>query len=260
MRHGICNLPVVPIRAERSHKSEMISQLLFGETFTVLAAEGDYLFVKATSDGYEGWVDQKQQTEIPEELLFSLKSETQAISDLSTHSMLLKVGAEESLHLLPGSSLPLLDEDSFSINGQDYLYLGLSRHPDASNVENDLEEIAHFYLNAPYLWGGRSIFGVDCSGLVQLFMKHIGISIKRDAWQQAEEGEVVDFLQEAQLGDLAFFDDEEGKIIHVGMLMNESKIIHAHGRVRIDQIDNEGIYSREYRKYTHKLRIVKRYL
>ncbi|WP_134089334.1 C40 family peptidase [Olivibacter sp. XZL3] len=258
MEYGICNLPVIPVRASGGNKSEIVSQLLFGEVFEVLKREGDYLYIKIGYDDYEGWIDSRQQVSLSEQDYLAINSEEQHIADLSTHAMLLKLGMEESLHLLPGSTLPFLDNDSFRINDTDYLFLGLSRLPDMEDFEEDAEDVLRFYLNAPYLWGGRSIFGIDCSGYVQLFYKHFGIRLKRDAWQQAEQGTTVDFLQESKLGDLAFFDNEEGRITHVGILLNESEIIHASGRVKIDQIDNTGIFSKELNKYTHKLRIVKR--
>ncbi|MEH6306525.1 C40 family peptidase [Olivibacter sp. CPCC 100613] len=258
MVYGICNLPVIPVRADVGNKSEIVSQLLFGEVFEVLDKKAEYLYVKMGYDDYEGWIDSRQQTSLSVDDFNVIKNEEQHIADLSTHAMLLKLGKEESLHLLPGSNLPFLDNDSFSINETDYLFLGLSRLPDLEDFEQEAEDVLRFYLNAPYLWGGRSVFGIDCSGYVQLFYKHFGVRLKRDAWQQAKQGKVIDFLQESKLGDLAFFDNEEGEIIHVGILLNESEIIHASGRVRIDQIDNTGIFSRELDKYTHKLRIVKR--
>lgn len=258
MLYGICNLPIIPVRADLGNKSELISQLLFGETFEVLDKKDGYLFVRIAYDGYEGWIDRRQQEELDQADFVFLNEEEQHIADLSTHAMLLKLGKEESLHLLPGSTLPFLDDDSFRVNDSDYLFLGLSRLPDIEGFEQEAEEVLRFYLNTPYLWGGRSVFGIDCSGYVQMFYKHFGIRMKRDAWQQAKDGQVVNFLQEAKLGDLAFFDDGEGKITHVGILLNEAEIIHASGRVKIDQIDNTGIFSKEENRYTHKLRIVKR--
>ncbi|HWV74206.1 MAG TPA: NlpC/P60 family protein [Pseudosphingobacterium sp.] len=260
MVYGICNLPIIPVRADIGHKSEMVTQLLFGEAFEVLEEKGEYLYIKTAFDDYEGWIDHRQQVKIEEQSFHLLKTEVQHIADLSTHAMLLKLGKEESLHLLPGSTLPFLEDDSFSINFTDYLFLGLSREPDRDSFLSDVEEVARFYLNAPYLWGGRSVFGIDCSGFVQMVFKHFGYPVKRDAWQQAEQGKAIDFLQEVQPGDVAFFDNEEGRIIHVGIIINEEEIIHASGRVKIDQIDSTGIYSKDERRYTHKLRIIKRFI
>jgi len=258
MAYGICNLPLVPVRADIGNKSEMVTQLLFGEAFEVLRSKDDYLFVKLAYDGYEGWIDKRQQVAVDEAFYKSLNAERQPITDLSTHAMLLKLGQEESLHILPGSTLPFLSDDNFSIDTTDYLFLGLSRMPDRDDFKQELEECARYFLNAPYLWGGRSVFGIDCSGYVQLVYKYFGVRLKRDAWQQAEQGRVVDFLQETRAGDLAFFDDDEGQIIHVGILLNESEIIHASGRVKIDRLDHTGIFSVDEQRYTHKLRIVKR--
>ena len=119
---------------------------------------------------------------------------------------------------------------------------------------------ALFFQNAPYLWGGRTLFGIDCSGFSQIVFKLNGIKLNRDAWQQAEQGAVVDFLPEAKSGDLAFFDNAEGRIIHVGIMLGTNKIIHASGKVRVDTIDNQGIYNAEMGRYTHKLRIIKRFI
>jgi cell wall-associated NlpC family hydrolase len=127
-----------------------------------------------------------------------------------------------------------------------------------ADFESSIAEYAKFFLNAPYLWGGKTLFGIDCSGFTQVVFKMLGKNLKRDAWQQAEQGEIVNFLQEAKAGDLAFFDNAEGHVIHVGIMLNEQQIIHASGRVKIDPIDGQGIYSLDLKKHTHKLRIIKR--
>jgi len=255
--YGICNLPIIPVRAGVGNQSEMVSQLLFGETFEVLDRQDGYLFVRSAHDAYEGWINEKQQEVISQTDYALLGAEEQHIADLSTHAMLLKLGKEESMHLLPGSTLPFLDDDNFTINDTNYLFLGLSRMPDVDDFEQEAEDVFRFYLNAPYLWGGRSVFGIDCSGYVQQVFKHFGIKMKRDAWQQAEQGVVMD-LEEAGLGDLAFFDNAEGRITHVGILLNQQEIIHASGRVKIDRIDDTGIFSEELNQYTHRLRVIKR--
>ncbi len=235
----------------------MISQVLFGESFEVLESSKDHVYVRLAHDGYQGWISTKQQQPIDDEV-YALLRQPQQLSDLSTMAMALKVGKEESIHLLPGSVLPFLEDNMFRINAQEYLFLGLVREPVLSNFENEVAEVSQFFLNAPYLWGGRTLFGVDCSGFVQAVYRFFGIQLSRDAWQQAEQGSQVDFVQEAKLGDLAFFDNEEGRISHVGMMLGESEIIHASGRVKIDQIDSQGIYSKEENRYTHRLRIIKR--
>lgn len=257
MLYGICNLPLIPLRDDVSNKSEMISQVLFGESFEILESTKEHVYVRLAHDGYQGWISLKQQEYIAEEEYLALQGQ-QYLSDLSTTSMAIKMGKEENLHLLPGCTLPFWDEAVFRINQQQYLYLGLSRIPQAQNIEQELEEVCRFYLNAPYLWGGRTLFGIDCSGFVQAVYRFFGIHLLRDAWQQAGQGKQVDFAQEARLGDLAFFDNEEGRITHVGIFLHEGEIIHASGRVKIDRIDSQGIYSAEENRYTHNLRIIKR--
>jgi gamma-D-glutamyl-L-lysine dipeptidyl-peptidase len=126
------------------------------------------------------------------------------------------------------------------------------------NAEN-INDVASQYLDVSYLWGGKSLSGIDCSGFCQQVFKQFGIKLPRDAYQQAELGEVVGFLQEVECGDLAFFDNEEGRITHVGMMLNIHEIIHSSGKVRIDKIDHQGIINSETGARTHKLRIIKRY-
>ena len=114
------------------------------------------------------------------------------------------------------------------------------------------------YLNSPYLWGGKTPFGIDCSGMVQMVYRLNGYQIQRDASQQAMEGEALSFIEESEPGDLAFFDNEEGRIIHVGIIMEDNHIIHAHGKVRIDRLDHLGIYNVDTKRHTHKLRVIKK--
>lgn len=258
MKFGIISVSVIPLRAEPSHKSEMVSQVLFGESFKVIDSKNTWVLIQLAFDSYEGWIEKKEFTEISEKYFNELQSEPQAVSGLSSHTMCLKVGLEEMVNLLPGSTLPFLEDTTFQIMDQEYLFLGESAIPDSANFTDQLEEAAQFYLNSPYLWGGRSLYGIDCSGFSQIVYKHFGIQIPRDAWQQAKEGRVIDFIQEAQPGDLAFFEGESGNITHVGIILEDSEIIHASGRVKVDQIDEQGIFCLDTKQYTHKLRIVKR--
>ena len=114
------------------------------------------------------------------------------------------------------------------------------------------------YLNAPYLWGGRSPFGIDCSGFTQLVFKFAGIKLQRDAYQQGGQGSIINFIEEVQPGDLAFFSNDEGAIIHVGIMLKDNRIIHSSGKVRIDKIDHFGIYNAETKKHSHLLKLIKR--
>lgn len=256
---GICNLSLAPLRAEASDRSEMISQLLFGDIFEVLEQTDKWSRIRTAYDEYEGWMDTKQMALLDQETFEQLEHEN-TILGLFMYHPVKNIRNGETLNLLAGSSLPGYKNGQFSLNAEVYTLLSPPVKPDVKWFATQIESAARFYLNTPYLWGGRSVFGIDCSGFSQMVFKQFGIRIKRDAWQQATQGQTVDFLQEAQAGDLAFFDNEEGRIIHVGIMLNNAQIVHASGRVKIDAIDSEGIYSEELKRYTHKLRIIKRFV
>lgn len=256
----ICKLPAIPLRATPSHKAEMVSQLLFGELFSIIDTQNNWLRIKLVNDGYQGWVDenQHQQTdgfEINElenaKSLLTCKAFTK-VSDL-TKSFEFNLPFGSNLHFSKTNILGfnwILND----LKTEDYIL------PNPANFAQNIEKFARLFLNVPYLWGGKTHFGIDCSGFTQQIFKVLGIQLYRDAWQQAQKGTVVDFLETAKPGDLAFFDNAEGHITHVGILLNPQQIIHASGRVKIDRIDNYGIFSEEQNGYSHKLRILKRYL
>jgi hypothetical protein len=252
MEYGICNLAIAPLRAEAAHRSEMISQLLFGETFEILEHSDDWIRIMTSFDGYEGWLTKLQYATITSEEVLQLLS-AKAITTRAVITAARKENDNSSLFLPFGCTLPFY-------NGADCHIADVNYNVETTGDLNELLETAYSFLNTPYLWGGRTHFGVDCSGYVQAVLRTQGITLKRDARLQASQGTIVDFLQAAQLGDLAFFDNEEGRITHVGIMLDNQTIIHASGRVKIDQIDDQGIYSVEQKKYTHKLRIIKRFL
>ncbi len=257
---GICHLAIVPVRASASDKSEMVSQLIFGDVFIIIENEDRWISVKNIYDNYEGWIDVKQYKPITEEDAKKLVKEKQFLTrDASTIAV--KLPVKENLYLPIGAVLPQFNNNKCILAGNSYQLLGNNNLiPDREDFAVDLEEMAFSFLGVPYLWGGKTHFGIDCSGYTQVVFKLLGIKLNRDAWQQAEQGKLVDFIQKAKSGDLAFFDNEEGRINHVGIMINNNRIVHASGRVKIENIDYQGIFSTELNKYTHKLRIIKRFV
>lgn len=248
----ICLLPVVPCRISPSDRSEMISQLLFGELITVLDQNEKWLLIKSDIDNYESWVDKKQLVLIPNEHVTAV---SESISNNKVNALFSTVRVNAGLLTIPFGSFvfeqPLV-LPGFSIE---------SSHRGSSS--STFAEEAIKLLGAPYLWGGKTPMGYDCSGFVQTVLSVCGQSIHRDSSQQAEVGETVTFTDEAREGDLAFFDNDQGKITHVGLLIHHSSnkslsIIHASGEVRVDQFDHLGIFNKTAGTYTHKLRIIKR--
>ena len=249
---GICNLAVIPLRLEPSDRSEIVSQILFGEHFELLEKQKQWRKVKLHFDQYEGWIDEKQF-----QLLNS--DEFHALNQLPIvlNSDLVEYITYPPNQLLPitlGASLAFLTIDA--INQSGFSFDGEIRT--GVQPKSNLLETAFLYLNAPYLWGGKTPFGIDCSGFTQMVYKLNGYKLLRDASQQASQGIPLSFIEESEPGDLAFFDNDEGNIIHVGIIMENNYIIHASGKVRIDRIDHLGIYNAESNRHTHKLRVIKK--
>ena len=242
------------MRAEPSHKSEMVSQQLFGEKSFILEKTAGWLKVQLRYDGYQGWVQQSHVVEIDEDIY--LKSDKDLTSDWVN-----EVDYNGHIMYVPmGSSLSAFRNGMAFWRKNSVHFKGNVWNPGEIKITPKLiKQVAFKFLNTSYLSGGKSVFGIDCSGYAQLTYKFLNTYIPRDAWQQAEQGTAVNFLQEAHCGDLAFFDNEEGKIVHVGILLNEHEIIHSSGKVRIDKIDTQGILNLETRQRTHQLRIIKRY-
>lgn len=249
---GICNLAIIPLRAESSDRSEIVSQVLFGEHFEVLEQQQQWARIKLQYDGYEGWIDAKQFQSISEVDFRQL-----SVDAIILNSDLVEYITSPNNLLMPiplGASLSFLNHSEINTAGFDFEGMKISGIKPKSNFINT----AFMYLNAPYLWGGKTPFGIDCSGFTQMVYKLNGYRLKRDASQQATEGEALSFIEESEPGDLAFFDNEEGKIIHVGIIMDNNYIIHSSGKVRIDRLDHLGIYNAETNRHTHKLRVIKK--
>lgn len=235
MNKGICVVTVAPVRAENSDRAEIVTEILFGESADILEVNKNWTKIKMHYDDYEGWMDTKQIKHVTDEHLTNRKVTliTENFASIMTNDgrTLLSMGSEV-----------------------EYAAVASRR---SHNLRESIALTAKEFLNVPYLWGGKSFFAVDCSGFVQLVFKIHNIKLPRDTYQQAEVGEVLSFVEESQPGDLAFFENSEGKIIHVGIMLENQKIIHASGKVRIDTLDSSGIFNKEMNKHTHKLRVIK---
>ncbi|TYB73192.1 C40 family peptidase [Bizionia myxarmorum] len=247
MQYGICNLSMVPLRLEPNDTSELVSQVLYGDYFKVLEKRKSWSKIRLGFDTYEGWIDNKQYLHITEEQYYNLHEETPILS-----TDLVEFIEDKDQQLYPislGSSLNALDLLHHTFEGHSVNTIS----PKAAILKT-----AFSYLNAPYLWGGKTPFGIDCSGFTQMVYKLNGYKLFRDASQQASQGEALSFIEESDAGDLAFFDNDEGSIVHVGIIMPDNFIIHAHGKVRIDRLDHSGIYNVDTGIHTHKLRVIKK--
>ena len=249
---AICNLAVIPLRAEANDRSEIVSQVLFGEHFEITETQQQWSKIRLQFDRYEGWVDSKQYQIISEKSFEALSKDA-----IILNSDLVEYVTNPQNVLLPiplGASLSFLHHSE--INVENFEFEGL--RTSGVKSKSDLIATAYLYLNAPYLWGGKTAFGIDCSGFTQMVYKLNGYNLLRDASQQSSQGEALSFIEESEAGDLAFFDNEEGKIIHVGIIMDNNYIIHASGKVRIDRLDHLGIYNAELNRHTHRLRVIKK--
>ena len=245
---GISLLSIIPMRAEPSEKSEMTSQLLFGEHFITIEQTEKWLHIRSGIDTYQGWIPANMASDFPDDFPLTLTP------DVIRSPYVICSAGDRQIHLPGGSLIPATTGHStFQLAGEKYTFCGgMTQHAGSSLARHALQ-----YLNAPYLWGGKTIFGTDCSGLVQIVCRMAGHRIPRDAAQQVFTGREVT-PGAAAASDIAFFNDDNGKIIHTGILCSAGSITHASGHVRIDRFDEQGIFNEAANRYTHRLHSVRR--
>lgn len=248
----ICTNVFIPLRSAPVHRAEMVSQLLFGERFQIIDSAASWLKIETLFDQYAGWIDSLHHGyEAWEEGSAGIVTGNQLICQKEDNTPLI---------LSPGSEIFGLNNDfsGFAISNRKYTV----RNPQTSLLtpHSSMTETALQFLNVPYLWGGRTDGGIDCSGLVQVVCKIHGIKMPRDAARQAELGTIVSFFGDARPGDLIFFSGETERISHTGIFLGSGKIIHSSGRVRIDRVDHHGIWQDDAGGYSHRLRVIKRVL
>lgn len=248
MQYGLGHLSVVPIRCTADPSSEMVSQLLYGDHFKIKEERKYYSKVQLQFDGFEGWINKEQYTKISKEQFLTLSETETPVYNIDFLSYASK-GENELLPIVLGSRL-----DIAPILGHTLEEFVKAEAPSKSN----LVETSLLYLNSPFLLGGKTPFGTDAPGLTQMVYRTNGHVLRRTVEEQCMQGEALSFIEESEPGDLAFFDDSEGIINHVGIILKDNYIIHASGHVRIDRLDHTGIFNTEKRRYTHSLRVIKR--
>jgi gamma-D-glutamyl-L-lysine dipeptidyl-peptidase len=251
MERFTCENVFVPLRSGPSHRTEMLSQVLFGEKYTIIDRSGVWIKVETVFDKYQGWID-------TDHLQHSADTDSSQGFVLN-RSLLCYKNDGTKLVLEAGCEVFNPDFGAKTFTVSDTQYTTISAFSQEYVQTNEaVTDTALRFINSPYIWGGRIPSGIDCSGFTQLIYKIHGIPIRRNSWQQAEAGVNVDFIDEAEPGDLVFFDNDQGNITHVGMILSKGLVIHGSGRVRIDRIDHQGIFKPEKNGYSHKLRLIRR--
>ncbi|MEO6305455.1 MAG: C40 family peptidase [Bacteroidia bacterium] len=259
MQYGICLLSVIPARKEASNTSEMVTQLLFGDHYSILETTEGWIRIKIAYDNYECWINIKQHNKITESTFNQLQKQASVYSNELIQVINNKL-TKINFPITIGACLPFLKDKTLSFESFSFGFEGNVSAPNQKRSARDIISTAYLLINAPYFWGGKSPMGIDCSGFTQIVYKLNGYKLPRDASQQVEIGSPLSFVEEAEAGDLAFFDNEEGNIVHVGILLDNQQIIHASGSVRIDKFDHYGIFSSDTKKYSHTLRVIKKIL
>ncbi len=245
MQYGICKLSIVPVRISNSDKSEMVTQLIYGDLISIIEEKENWTKIESDFDNYIGWIDSKQYQKINEVQKKDLENQSYS-SDLVEF---IENEKNELITITIGSVISRSNLLNHKFEGN---------HIKGKQSKDSIVNIALLYLHTPYLWGGKTPFGIDCSGFTQMVYKINGYKLLRDAKDQAKQGKTLSFIEESEPGDLAFFHNKEDIIVHVGIILKDNYIIHASGKVRIDRLDQTGIYNNEKNSHTHYLRYIKK--
>ena len=254
--YGICSLSAIPVRMKADRSSMVLTQMLFGEYVEVLTVKNKHwIKVICLYDQVVGWVDPKQILFLPSDF-DPLDSIDFAVSLEVVQPAYYK---DYSIPIPIASSLPFFDGISFYLNKKKFSFSGQAITKSTELIHPELlTKVLRRFLTAPESRGGRTIFGIDSSAFVQLVFKIFHIELPRLAQHQIEYGQSILFHHEMALGDIAFFENKQGVINHVGIVYGHKQIIHVHGQTRIDKLDQHGIFNSDERRYTHKLRIIQR--
>ncbi len=256
LNFGICHISMIPILAKPIPYGAVVSQMLFGETCEVLEKKNKY-WHKIKTDICEtiGWVNTYQIAYIS----FDIYKKLQQNIAISLEVSYPVFNGENSIYITLGSSLPQYDGISCMMPWSRFIYNGQAFQEGTMEITQDLfVKLARRFLFSPEMSAGRSPFGIDNVSFVHQVFRLFNINISRHIDKQIQYGEVVDFAQLSEVGDVAFFQDNEGNVCHVGIVIGQKEIVHVNGYVRIDKFDHNGIYNKDLKKYTHKLRIIKR--
>lgn len=251
MKTGISKNSIIPIRQKPSEKSEQVSQLLFGEEFEIMQKRGGWYYIRSLQDNYEGWIDKSTAGIITE----SSNKKSSINEKLVLQELFSRIETPDKtvIYAPAGSIVPKPDKNgNFKIDNDYYKLLTIPQ-----KQENELIKTAQKFINIPYIWGGKSSFGLDCSGFIQTVFRMHGTELPRDASEQVKMGKTICFRHDAVAGNIAFFEDEKKNITHTGIIIDNTNIIHASGKVRIDIMDHSGIYNTDLKKYTHTLSVIK---
>jgi gamma-D-glutamyl-L-lysine dipeptidyl-peptidase len=256
MAYAICKLSIIPIRSSANNSSDMITQLLFGETAEIIEIKNKHWFkIKSAYDGIVGWASPKQFESITKNDFDAINLKSSIVLEYWHPA----ISDERQFYITIGAQLPDFDGLKFNVNGSQYLFSGQAiTKSDRIKSGAFALKLANRFLNTPFLSGGRSALGIDSGGLVQMIYKIIGIKLPRNPDEQVYQGKLIHFIEEAKDGDLFFFENSRSTINHVGIYSEDKKIIHPDGYVKSDLVDHFGIFDKTLGRYTYKLRVIKR--